>query len=114
MPFWSRKNRAARALSQDIVRQQQATRSARMAIIGVSDRVAMVIALLQDQPHWDYAINESSARQSALDAAAYIGFQAPYDEEETAILTYLTEHFAGRKISTFAWGLYADQLRAAE
>lgn len=114
MPFWNRKTREDRVLSHDIIRQQRDTRSARGPVSGVSNKVAMVIALLQDQPDWDYAMTEGSAHQAAIHAAAFIGFEAPFDTEETAILDYLTAHFAGRKIATFAWGLYADQLRAAE
>lgn len=111
MPFWSRKNRQDLSLSQSIVKQQQATRSARGGAASLSDRIAVVIALLQDQPDWDYAISQSSARQTALDAAAFIGFQTPFGAEEKSLHDYLSEHFAGRKIATFAWGLYADQLR---
>lgn len=110
MPFWSRKSRDPH-LSQSVVKQQQATRAARAGISGVTNRIATVIALLQDQPDWDYAINQSSARKTALEAAEFIGFMAPFDAEEDSLLNYLTEHFAGRKIATFAWGLYADQLR---
>lgn len=112
MPFWNRKNRDPH-LSQSVVKQQQATRSARAGLSSVSDRVATVIALLQDQPDWDFSINQSTSRQTALDAAAFIGFHTPFDDEETSLLDYLSEHFAGRKIATFAWGLYADQLRDA-
>jgi len=113
MPFWSRKNRADLALSQSIVKQQKATRAARAGTAGLTDRVATVIALLQDQPDWDYAINQSTARHTSLDAANFIGFHSPFDAEETSLLDYLSDHFAGRKIATFAWGLYADQLREA-
>lgn len=113
MPFWNRKNPDPQ-LSQSVVKQQQATRSARAVPSDLSDRVATVIALLQDQPDWDYAISQSSAKTSALAAAEFIGFQSPFDDEENSLLDYLSEHFAGRKIATFAWGLYADQLRHAE
>ncbi len=114
MPFWSRKSPDDRALSQSIVKQQRATRQACKGVAqtsGMSDRLATVIALLQDQPDWDYAMTQTTAREAALYAASFIGFEAPFDAEEDALLTYLSEHFAGRKIATFAWGLYADQLR---
>ncbi len=113
MPFWSQKNRD-KNLSQEIVKQQRDTRGARLNQVYVSDRVACVIAILQDQPEWDYAISKSAAREAAIYAANYSGFIQPHDAEETAIFEYLTEHYAGRKIAMFAWGLYADQLRTEE
>lgn len=114
MPFWSRKNRRETVLNQDIVKQLKGTRQARISEAGMSDRVACVIAILQDQPEWDYALDPSSAREAAIYAANYMGFTQPHDAEETALFDYLTQHYAGRKIATFAWGLYADQLRAEE
>ena len=111
MPFWNRKNRSE-PLNQDIVRQLRGTRRARINDAQVSDRVACVIAILQDQPEWDHALDHKSAHEAALYAANYMGFIQPYDEEEKSLFKYLKEHYAGRKIATFAWGLYADQLQA--
>lgn len=113
MPFWNRKNRT-RTLTQDVVKQLRSTRQSRVNRPMVSDRIACVIAVLQDQPEWDYAINQKAAHEAALYAANYMGFIQPYDAEEKALFDYLSAHFAGRKISTFAWGLYADQLRGDE
>lgn len=114
MPFWSRKSEAIAALNQNFVKQQRANRQARKGLSrdqNISSRLSAVIALLQDQPDWDYALSQESAREAAHYAAAFMGFEAPFDSEEEALLGYLSEHFAGRKIATFAWGLYADQLR---
>ena len=111
MPFWSRKKTPV-PLTQSREAALRATRHSRSVDIGSSDRLACVIALLQDQPEWDYALDQEAAREAAHYGAAFIGFHEPYDAEEKAIFDFLISHFAGRKISTFAWGLYADQLQA--
>lgn len=113
MPFWNRKIRNE-TLNQEIVKKHRATRQSRLNQAAVSDRIACVIAILQDQPEWDYVLNQSAARDAAIYAANYMGFTLPYDAEETALFDYLSEHYAGRKIAVFAWGLYADQLRSEE
>ena len=102
------------ALTQDIVRYQQATRHARAGTLGGSDRLSCVFALVLDQPEWDYARDRQSAESAATEAAEFIGFIAPFDKEEKAIMDFLVGRFAGRKIATFAWSIYADQLRDAE
>ncbi len=109
-----RKSKPETVLTDGIVRNLQNTRQARIAVPESSGRIACVIALLQDQPVWDYAIDKESAQNAAIYASNYMGFLKPYDAEEQQLLDYLTEHFAGRKMAMFAFGLYADLLREAE
>jgi len=98
-------------LSQSIVQKQMSTRGAKVMSESFSDRLSAVIGLLRDQPQWDLAIDQNSAKDNALYAAAYMGFSKPFSPEEQQLIKFLSDHFAGRKISTFAWGLYADQLQ---
>jgi len=79
-----------------------------------TDRLASVIALLLDQPDWDYAIDKDASLKSALYAAGYMGIYQPYSREAQQLVDYLTGHFAGQKIAMFAFGLYADLLKEPE
>ena len=112
--FRFRKGKPETVLNQGIVKYQQNTRQARIGNTDSSDHITCVIALLQDQPDWDYALDKESALNGAVYASNYMGFFKPYDSEEQNLIHYLTERFAGRKISMFAFGLYADQLRKEE
>lgn len=112
--FWPFKKPIENALNQTIVRNQSGTRHAKALGPVRSGRIACVIAVLLDQPHWDYAINQQSALENAIYTASFAGYIKPFDQEEEELIRFLSTRFAGRKIATFAWGLYSDLLREEE
>ncbi len=112
--FWPFRRQTENALNQTIVRNQSETRHAKALGPVGSDRIACVIAVLLDQPYWDYAIDQQSALENAVFTASFAGFMQPFDHEEEELIKFLSTRFAGRKISTFAWGLYTDLLREQE
>ena len=112
--FWPFRKQTEKALNQTIVRHQSETRHAKALGPVGSDRVACVIAVLLDQPFWDYAIDQTSALENAIYTASFAGFMQPFDREEEELIAFLSKRFAGKKIATFAWGLYTDILREQE
>lgn len=77
-------------------------------------RVDKIRHWLEDQPDWDYAKSETESSQYQ-DAAMEL-FHFPIgetDAEHIALNQYLSAAKAGRLMTIYAWGLYADLMSAA-
>jgi len=117
MAFWNRKDvefegvGAVIALEHGTVNMQRGTRHSKAFDLNSDSAVSNVISLLLDQPEWDYAIDQESAFENALFAAANFGVKRPFSDEQKDLFGFLENRFAGKKMAVFAWGLYADHLK---
>ena len=71
-------------------------------------RAVVVMAIVDDQPDWDYALNNKTSLQYVHAAAAYFGITEPFSQEQKALRDFLVANLAGRKIAMYAWGVYVD------
>jgi len=110
MLFLFKKKRPNKPLERSFIRHQQDTRRSRAIDLTESGELSSIFAEALDQPGWDYAIDSKSALENAHYSAAFMGFQKPFSKEELALIDFLVDNFAGKKIATFVCGLYADQL----
>ncbi len=105
--LWKRRRKVY--LSDDLVqhRRQRVTvqPDARMS---KNARVRCVTAIVDDQPDWDYALDTEKSLQTIMTAAAHYGYQDPLTKEQKILRDFLLKNIAGRKISMYAWGVYAD------
>ena len=72
------------------------------------DRAQCVIAIVQDQPDWDYSLDNRSAEDNSFYGASFFAYRTPYTPEQEKLHNYLVKNLAGRRIATYAWGVYAD------
>lgn len=118
MAFWNKKAQqpikpeTSKVLEHSIVHMQDTTRHTKAFGMSPDSGVTCVIALLLDQPEWDYAIDQESAFENALFAAAKFGIKRPFDEDQKELFAFLEARFAGQQIANFAWGLYTDQTQS--
>lgn len=78
------------------------------AQMSADDRASCIIAIVQDQPDWDYAMDNHKASENAIYAAAYYGIVGPFSDEQTKLHQFLIDNLAGRQIAIYAWGVYKD------
>jgi hypothetical protein len=71
-------------------------------------RAVVVMAIVDDQPDWDYALNNEKSLEYVHAAAAYFGITEPFSREQKALRDFLVSNLAGRKIAMYAWGVYVD------
>lgn len=71
-------------------------------------------AEIESQTHWDYAPTGEASIKFQVAAAKRYGISAPYSKEQFALLKILYVNRAGRNISTYAWGLYAQSCKHAK
>ncbi len=71
-------------------------------------RANCVIAIVEDQPDWDFALDNEKALDNALGAAIYYGYERPFTPEQQALCDFLVNSLGGQKITMYAWGVYAD------
>ena len=124
MAFWKKKPeepaevKTPAKLAHLVVQTQSDTRHARSFVAkfenNPSSPIACVISLLLDQPEWDYAIDQESAFENALFAAARFGIKRPFNDDQKELFGFLESNFAGQQMAVYAWGLYADQISADE
>lgn len=105
--FWRR--RQTISLSNEIVQGRRARVAplpdARMSKV---KRAVVVMAIVDDQPDWDYALTNKKSMEYVDEAAAYFGITEPFNREQKALRNFLVDNLAGRKISMYAWGVYVD------
>ena len=105
--LWRRRPRVS--LSNDIVQgRRQRVASFPDARLSNVKRAMVVIAIVDDQPDWDYALNNEKSLDYVHAAAAYFGITEPFSREQKALRDFLVSNLAGRKISMYAWGVYVD------
>lgn len=71
-------------------------------------RIKLVQSIVDDQPDWDYALDSEKSFYAVMDAAEQFGFIEPFTKEQKLLRDFLIRNIAGRKISMYAWGVYAD------
>ena len=105
--FWRRRRQII--LTNDIVqgrrRRVAPLPDARMSKL---KRAVVVIAIVDDQPDWDYALNNEKSLEYVDAAAAYFGITEPFNREQKALRDFLVTNLAGQKIAMYAWGVYVD------
>lgn len=67
-----------------------------------------VIAILNDQPVWDRALNSERALENVVHSATYYGVHQPFSPDEQNLVDFLCKHLSGRQMATYAWGVYTD------
>lgn len=104
-----RRRRRKVALNDDHV-QQRRQRIVPQPDIRMSkhSRVRSVIAIVDDQPDWDYALDSEKSFYAVMDAMAHFGYEEPLSKEHKLLRDFLIQNIAGRKIAMYAWGVYAD------
>ncbi len=71
-------------------------------------RVLCAIAIVEDQPDWDFALDSEKSFDAVIKAASFYGYNAPFTPEQKVLRDFLVKNIAGRKIAMYAWGVYAD------
>ena len=108
LKFFRRKRRKV-SLNNDHVQQR------RQRIVPQPDmrmskysRIRSVTAIVDDQPDWDYALDSEKSFYAVMEAAGYFGYAENMTKEQKLLRDFLIQNIAGRKISMYAWGVYAD------
>lgn len=71
-------------------------------------RVNAVISSIEDGTNWDVAESPEKLYFYQIRAAQNMDIFEPYSEEQTTLMTYLTDRMAGRRLCDYAWRIYAQ------
>lgn len=104
-----RRKRAKLSLSQELVKvRRERVPPQPDKIMSIEAKSKCVIAIVDDQPDWDYSLDENYARENAISGAAYYNIAQPFSPDEQSLFEFLIRSLAGRKIAIYAWGVYVD------
>ncbi len=70
---------------------------------GVNAAVEAVRLTVEAESAWDVAENNEKLHFNILRAGQSVGRFEPYTENETALIAYLTDRMAGKRLCDFAW-----------
>jgi len=71
-------------------------------------RVNATITSIQEDNDWDVAENSEKLYFYQLRAAQNVNIIEPFTDEQTALMDYLTQRQAGRRLCDYAWRVFAQ------